>query len=86
MFRGSFWCLLVGALLASAADGPQILKENCAPCHGATSLTSAGLNLTSRDLALKGGSRGPALTPGKSNDSLLYRFAAHLEEPHMPPQ
>ncbi|MFN7542054.1 MAG: PSD1 and planctomycete cytochrome C domain-containing protein [Acidobacteriota bacterium] len=85
MFRGSFWHLLAVALLAYADDAPQILKENCAPCHGATSLTSAGLNLTSRDLALKGGSRGPALTPGKSHESLLYRFAAHLDEPHMPP-
>jgi len=68
-----------------AQDAPQLLKENCAPCHGATSLTSAGLNLTTRDLALKGGSRGPSILPGNATESKAYRFAAHLDEPHMPP-
>ncbi|MCX6612667.1 MAG: hypothetical protein NTW74_17675, partial [Acidobacteria bacterium] len=77
--------LLASLPLLLAQDGPQLLKENCAPCHGATSLTSAGLSLTSRDLALKGGTRGPAIVPGKAADSKAYRFAAQLEEPHMPP-
>ncbi len=77
--------LIFSLPLLLAQDGPQLLKENCAPCHGATSLTSAGLNLTTRDLALKGGSRGASIIPGKASDSKVYRFAAHLEEPHMPP-
>ncbi len=84
MPRACFVVVFLPFLLYSQ-DGPQLIKENCAPCHGATSLTSAGLNLTSRELAVKGGSRGPSLIPGKATESKLYRFAAHLEEPHMPP-
>ena len=72
-------------LALAAQDGPQVLKENCAPCHGATTLVSAGLNLTSKELAIKGGSRGTSLIPGKAIESRIYRFAAHFEEPHMPP-
>jgi cytochrome c1 len=78
-----FFLIGAGALLAQ--DGPKLIQENCAPCHGATSLVSAELNLTSREHALKGGSRGAAIVPGKALESKVYRFAAHLEEPHMPP-
>jgi hypothetical protein len=72
-------------LLALAQDGVPIIQQNCAPCHGLTSLASSGLDLTSRESALKGGSRGPALVPGKAAESRMYRMAAKLEEPHMPP-
>ena len=34
---------------------------------------------------LKGGKHGPALKPGVSDDSLLFRMAAHRVEPAMPP-
>ncbi len=78
------WLMLSAFTLFSQA-GPQVLKENCAPCHGATPLVSSGLNLTTRDLTLKGGSRGPAIIPGNALSSKVYRFAAQLEEPHMPP-
>lgn len=67
-----------------AQDAPIIIQQNCTPCHG-SALTSSGLDLRNREAALKGGSRGPALLPGKAEESRLYRFAAHLEEPHMPP-
>jgi len=78
--------LLFGlAVVAVAQDGPRVIQENCAPCHGATVLVSSDLSLTSRELMLKGGSRGPSVVPGKALESKVYRFAAHLEEPHMPP-
>ena len=34
---------------------------------------------------LAGGERGPAVVPGKPDDSRLYRFAAGLDKPTMPP-
>jgi cytochrome c553 len=76
--------ICVFASVAAAQDAPSILKQNCSPCHG-SALTSSGLDLRSRDTAIRGGSRGAALVPGKAEESRLYRYAAHLEEPHMPP-
>src|SRR5262249_10700534 len=35
---------------------------------------------------LRGGDGGPAVVPGKARASRLYRAAAHLDEPHMPPR
>ena len=35
---------------------------------------------------LKGGKRGPAIVPGKADESLLFRMAAHRVEPVMPPK
>jgi hypothetical protein len=61
-----------------------ILRQRCAQCHGDTSGMS-GLKLTSRESALHGGSRGAALVPGKSSESLLYKAVAHIGELSMPP-
>ena len=54
-------------------------------CHTGK-FKKSGLDLSTRDLAIRGGDRGPALVPGKAQESLLYRVAAHLAEPHMPLQ
>ena len=35
---------------------------------------------------LKGGKRGPAIVPGKADESLLFKMAAHRVEPVMPPK
>ena len=35
---------------------------------------------------LKGGKHGPAIVPGKADESLLFRMAAHRVEPVMPPK
>jgi mono/diheme cytochrome c family protein len=53
-------------------NAPAILQQKCGQCHGASSGMS-GLKVTSRENLLKGGSRGAALIPGKSADSLLYK-------------
>ena len=60
-----------------------VLVHRCAGCHGAGS-TEGGLDFSTREKLLAGGGRGPAIVPGKSFESLLYRLAAKLEEPHMP--
>ncbi len=54
-------------------------------CHQGK-FKKSGLDLSTRELALRGGDRGPALVPGKAQESLLYRVAGHLAEPHMPLQ
>ncbi|MDE3197644.1 MAG: DUF1549 domain-containing protein, partial [Acidobacteriota bacterium] len=69
---------------AHAADAPALLQQRCGQCHGASSGMS-GLKITSRENLLKGGSRGPAIVPGKSNDSLLYKAVAHIGDVQMPP-
>ena len=71
-------------LAAAEADAPAILQQKCAQCHGASSGMS-GLKINSRDNLLKGGSRGPALVPGHSADSLLYKAVAHIGDVAMPP-
>ncbi len=48
-----------------------ILAENCLSCHGAAQMS--GLDLRQQDTLLKGGSRGPALVPGRAEESLLYQ-------------
>jgi hypothetical protein len=60
-----------------------ILQKNCLACHGAA--TSGGLDLRTRETALKGGTRGPALVPGQADNSLLYRAIRQDGELAMPP-
>ena len=48
-----------------------VLAANCHGCHTKTQM--GGLRLDSRDAALKGGKSGPALVPGKPDDSLMIQ-------------
>src|SRR5438105_11232170 len=60
-----------------------ILEKRCLGCH-AGQFKKSGLDLSRRDLAIRGGDRGPAIVPGNSKESLLFKVASHIEEPHMP--
>ena len=60
-----------------------IFERSCWNCHGEASQQS-DLDLRSRDAALEGGVRGPALVPGRAVDSRLYRVLAGLDDPRMP--
>lgn len=86
-FRVSLPTFLVTVLLTGvvvrAAEGPQgavdyvkqikpILTEHCAGCHGADEQES-GLRLDAGSLVVRGGDRGAAVIPGKSEQSLLYQ-------------
>jgi cytochrome c553 len=62
-----------------------ILVEKCQPCHNAVK-SKNGLDLTSRNSLLKGGDSGPAIVPGKPDESLLMRAVRYLDEPKMPPK
>ena len=62
-----------------------VLIQHCYTCHssGADPIES-GLQLDFRDGVLKGGRRGPAVLPGKPDESILLK-AIQYEELEMPP-
>ena len=53
-----------------------VLRQNCMACHGPGASASSGLDLTSMQSMLTGGSRGPAIVPGNAQGSLLYQASA----------
>lgn len=61
-----------------------IMKRNCLACHNASDAES-DLVLETPQSILKGGALGPAVEPGKADESLLLKVAAHIEDPIMPP-
>jgi hypothetical protein len=86
------------ALLLAARDSPAlpgglrpdtqrraflVIRENCLACHG--SLKNSSLDLRTRDGLLKGGARGPAVVPGKPEESRLFRFISGRDKIQMPP-
>jgi WD40 repeat protein len=71
---------------ASYAKGvADVLDAKCAGCHG-SALAENKLNLETIAGMRKGGKRGPALVPGKADESLLFKMAAHRIAPAMPPE
>ncbi len=82
------WAGLTAPALPAAAPDFQkdvfpVLEKYCLGCHGAAAQT-AGLDLRTVSGMLKGGSKGPALVPGKSTDSLLYTRIADQTMPFGP--
>jgi hypothetical protein len=51
-------------------DVAPLLAEKCLGCHGGSRKMN-DLALETREDALRGGKRGPALVPGKPEESLL---------------
>lgn len=76
-----------------AAKGTQLFEANvrsvlsakCVACHRKEN-AKGGLDLTTRGALLQGGESGPALVPGKPEESALYlrSVAADGERPEMP--
>src|SRR6476661_3432862 len=60
-----------------------VLEARCIACHGAARMSD--LDLRERDTILKGGKRGPAIVPGKADESLLYKAIRRDGELQMPP-
>ena len=79
------------AAAAGAQTGPvtfsdhirPIMERSCWNCHGEAAQLS-DLDLSTRDGALAGGTQGPALVPGRAEDSRLFRMVAGLDRPSMP--
>ena len=64
-----------------------VLVEHCYKCHSAGAKSpKGGLRLDSREALLRGGASGPAIVPGKPDDSLLIKALSHEGEvAEMPP-
>src|SRR5215471_10576093 len=60
-----------------------ILETSCWKCHGAAMQLSR-LDLRTRETALKGGDRGPAIVPGNARESRFFRLVSGNETPAMP--
>ena len=60
-----------------------IMERSCWNCHGEAAQLS-DLDLSSREGALEGGAKGPAIVPGRAEDSRLFRMVAGLDQPFMP--
>ena len=64
-----------------------LLEEYCYECHSADAKkVKGGLRLDSREGWVKGGESGPAIVPGKPDESLLIRGVRYWDkEFQMPP-
>jgi len=71
-----------GSTVSFEAQIQPILAAKCARCHGDTKQT-AGLNVNSGATLQRGGESGPAVVPGKPDESPLYEM---VREGHMPPK
>src|SRR5262249_30980158 len=63
-----------------------VLAENCYKCHSRRAKKQqGGLLLDSKSGVLKGGDSGPAVVPGKVDESLLLKALRHRGDLKMPP-
>ena len=64
-----------------------VLVANCYQCHSASAKELQGkLRLDTKDGIRKGGESGPAIVPGKPDESLLIKAIRHEEGVEMPPK
>src|SRR5258705_11086761 len=62
-----------------------ILEASCIKCHG-RGRTKGDLSIENRDTLLKGGESGPAIIPGKSEESRVIELVAGLDPDSVMPQ
>jgi WD40 repeat protein len=81
---GSTLCLAAGGVNYNDHVAP-ILKKHCAECHGETK-RKAGLDFSSFETTVKGGSGGPVVVAGRTSKSrLLERLLTEDAGERMPP-
>ena len=75
-------CLVCRCLPAAdlETEARAILERRCLICHGPQARV-AGLDLSNRESAFRGGSKGPALKPGSLAESLLLDRVLKQEMP-----
>lgn len=66
-------------------DIKPIFENKCETCHGGA-IQEGKLDMTSVAAMLKGGKSGPAVVPGKPEESLLVKLAGRTAVPPMPPK
>lgn len=67
--------LLVPFIALADSSVQQLITSRCQSCHNDQN-SSGGLSLTSAARMRKGGNTGPAIVPGKPEESLLYRLVS----------
>ncbi|MEX0586812.1 MAG: DUF1549 domain-containing protein, partial [Pirellulales bacterium] len=93
-------CLLIAGNRLVAAEPPSasdaaavelfekevrpLFVARCQKCHGEKK-TESGLRLTGRDSMIAGGDSGPAISPGKPDESLLIEAVGYRGDVKMPP-
>jgi mono/diheme cytochrome c family protein/cytochrome c553 len=92
-----WWTLAVGQATTEATPTAEelrffesavrpVLVEHCQKCHGPAKQWN-GLRLDSRAALLRGGQSGPAVVPGKPDESRLIRAIRHTDDEfQMPPE
>ena len=63
-----------------AKDITPILETSCVKCHGVEKV-SRGLDLTTYDKAMAGSIKGPVITAGDAENSLLYKLLVQGKMP-----
>jgi hypothetical protein len=88
-----FCCAAAFAVAVFAWEKPErffdtrvapILTKRCLGCHNAE-LKNGDISFLDRESLLKGGRRGPAIVPGKPEQSVLIEALRHEGELQMPP-
>ncbi len=72
--------ILAEGFVSAEVQGPTLLQRRCLPCHGPADKVS-GLDLSTRNSALRGGSRGPAIDASNFGNSLLLKRVLADEMP-----
>ena len=68
-------------------DIEPLFEKTCLNCHGPKKRPKGKFRIDTRELALKGGSEGVAIIPGKSDKSpLTYYIAYQVVDYEMPPE
>ena len=68
-------------------DITPLLEKSCLNCHGPKKRPKGKFRIDTRELALKGGSEGVAIIPGKSDKSPLTYYITYLVVDYeMPPE
>jgi len=62
----------------------SVIRKRCVTCHNPDEMRG-DLDLSGFEVLMAGASSGPIVVAGKPNQSALYKTAAHLEDPVMPP-
>ncbi|MFO0968505.1 MAG: c-type cytochrome domain-containing protein [Gemmataceae bacterium] len=65
-------------------DIEPIFYNRCITCHSGA-VKESRLDIATYDALVKGGKRGAAVVPGKSESSLLYKVLSRTQKPFMPP-
>ena len=68
---------------AFTADIAPIIQKNCLACHSSAA-KMGGFVMESYDLLMKGGKDGPAIVPGKGEQSRLVQMLEGKVQPRMP--